>query len=173
MKKYCFLLIVLFFSYGYCELKNYNTDFYFGYGFAKIQNPKNYQFYTFMADFTRNIKKSKHFFYQIEPAIAYVNSPSDNFEIGVSCFLLYKFWEGNFQPYLKLGTGIIYLSQDFVEQSTHFNFASSLCFGVKILLKKFFLNPEIRLRHVSNAGIKLPNEGINSKIFLIGIGSNF
>jgi hypothetical protein len=173
MKKILFFLTVLFFSYGYCELKNYDIDFYFGYGFAKIQNPQNYQFYTFTADFTRSIKNSNKFFYQIEPAISYVKSPSDNFEIGVSCFLLYRFCEGNFQPYLKVGTGIIYLSQEFLEQSTHFNFASSLCFGVKIPLKKFFVNPEIRLRHISNAGIKLPNEGINSKIFLISIGSNF
>ncbi|MGB9677607.1 MAG: acyloxyacyl hydrolase, partial [Candidatus Ratteibacteria bacterium] len=73
----------------------------------------------------------------------------------------------------KVGTGIIYLSSDFVEQSTNFNFASSGCFGVRIQIKKVFLDAEIRLRHVSNAGIKEPNEGINSKIFLIGIGYDF
>ncbi|HOK56207.1 MAG TPA: acyloxyacyl hydrolase [bacterium] len=172
MKKILFLIFLIF-SSGFCEIRNFKVDFYTGYGFAKIQNPKNYEFYTLMVDFTRPIKNSKNFFYQIEPYVSYVFSPADNFEIGVSGFLLYKFSDSNFQPYLKVGTGIIYLSSDFVEQSTHFNFASSVSFGVRVFLKKVFLNTEIRLRHVSNAGIKLPNEGINSKLFLIGIGSDF
>lgn len=172
MKKKLLFLFFLFCTI-FCFAEDFKTDYFIGYSYAKIQNPRNYETFTFLADFTKPIKNSKNFFYQIEPSIAYVKSPSDNFEIGISCFLLYRFSESNFQPYFKIGTGIIYLSTDFIEQSTHFNFASSIALGFKFNLNKFSIYTEGRLRHVSNAGIKEPNEGINSKIFLIGIGHNF
>ncbi|MCM8772671.1 MAG: acyloxyacyl hydrolase [Candidatus Omnitrophica bacterium] len=167
MKKIIVISFFLFAIYAFTE------DFFFGYGFGKIKNPKNYKFYTLMFDFSRPIRSSKNFFFQIEPFISYVESPSDNFEIGLSFFTLYKFSSGNIQPYIKVGTGIIYLSTDFVEQSTHFNFVSSACFGIKFGLKRISFYTEGRIRHVSNAGIKEPNEGINSKIFLIGLSYNF
>ncbi|MFN4226721.1 MAG: acyloxyacyl hydrolase [Candidatus Ratteibacteria bacterium] len=156
-----------------CFADNYNTSFFTGYGFTKIQDPKSYRFNTFVVDFTKPVEGFKNFFFQIEPSIAYVSSPSDNFEVGILLFALYSFSESNFQPYIKIGTGIIYLSTDFIEQATHFNFATSIGLGFKFKLKKLSIYTEGRFRHVSNAGIKLPNEGINSRIFLIGIGYNF
>ncbi|MCM8818918.1 MAG: acyloxyacyl hydrolase [Candidatus Omnitrophica bacterium] len=171
MKK--FFLIIFLFSCLYGWSDDFKTSFFTGYSFAKTKSYESYDFFTFMVDFTKPIKKSKKFFFQIEPVISYVSSPSDNFEIGVSFFALYRFSEGTFQPYIKIGTGIIYLSTDFIEQSTHFNFATSLGLGLTFNLKRFSIYTEGRLRHVSNAGIKQPNEGINSKILLIGIGYTF
>ncbi|MCS7180829.1 MAG: acyloxyacyl hydrolase [bacterium] len=173
MKNLLFLFIFSLFFTIFCSAEDFHPDYFIGYSYSKIKNPKKYEFYTIMCDFSKPIKKSRKFFYQIEPYVSYVISPSDNFEIGVSGFLLYKFNESDFQPYFKIGTGIIYLSTDFIEQSTHFNFASSIGLGFKFKLKKFSIYGEGRLRHVSNAGIKEPNEGINSKIFLSGIEYNF
>lgn len=168
MKNLVLMFFIFPFLYGVAD--GYKTSFFTGYGFAKIQDSKNYRFNTVVVDFTRPVEGFKNFFFQIEPSIAYVSSSSDNFEVGISLFALYSFSETNFQPYIKIGTGIIYLSNDFIEQATHFNFATSIGLGFKFKLKKFSIYTEGRFRHVSNAGIKLPNEGINSRIFLIGIG---
>ncbi|MCM8785191.1 MAG: acyloxyacyl hydrolase [Candidatus Omnitrophica bacterium] len=167
------VLTFLLFSCLYSLADDFKTTFFTGYSFAKTKSYGNYEFYTFIADFTKPIKGSKSCFFQIEPSIAHVLNPSDNFEIGVSLFALYRFSGSNFQPYVKIGTGIVYFSTDFTEQATHFNFATSIGLGLKFSLKRFSIYTEGRFRHVSNAGIKLPNEGINSKIFLFGIGYNF
>ncbi|MCM8810686.1 MAG: acyloxyacyl hydrolase [Candidatus Omnitrophica bacterium] len=148
-------------------------DFFAGYGFAKTESYKSYRFQTILIDFTRPVEGIKNLFFQIEPGISYVSSPSDNFEINLSFFAFYRFFQGNFHPYIKIGTGIIYLSTDFIEQSTHFNFATSLGLGFKFNFEKFSIYTEGRFRHISNAGMKLPNQGINSRILLIGLGYNF
>lgn len=149
------------------------VDFFTGYGYAKVNEQADYHSYPLLVDFSfaipRNHPESRLQF-QLEPLIAYASQPSSNAEVGGSFFLKYRVLTGKFQPYLKVGSGIIYLSQDFQEQATNFNFASSLAVGFSCLVQKEWgVALEARYRHVSNAGFKEPNSGVDSRIFLLGL----
>ncbi len=107
----------------------------------------------------------------LEPFIHTVLKPNDNIEVGTDFLLKYTFPLSDWLcPYLKGGVGISYMSQHTREQSTQYNFVSSGAFGFHFYLKKnLALNLEYRYRHLSNASIKAPNNGINTDFILGGI----
>jgi len=114
--------------------------------------------------------------FQLEPFLALVTQPKVNTEVGTS--FLFKFgllpetW--TWQPYVKGGVGLIYMSHGTLEQSTRFNFISQVGAGFHYFFDKDrSLTLEYRFRHTSNAGIKYPNSGIDLHFCIFGITHHF
>jgi len=114
--------------------------------------------------------------FQIEPFISFVSTPNNNIETGTSFFLKVGILPetSKFQPYVKGGVGMVYMTQHTREQSTQFNFTEQAGIGMQYF---FFKNTafilEGRLRHLSNAKIKEPNIGIDNYFILAGISHRF
>jgi predicted porin len=69
---------------------------------------------------------------------------------------------------------MVYMTNHTPEQSTQFNFISSGGFGAHYFFtKNTALTLEGRIRHLSNAGIKQPNHGINTYLALAGIAYKY
>ncbi|MFC1658088.1 acyloxyacyl hydrolase [Candidatus Omnitrophota bacterium] len=156
-------------------------EFFLGYTRGELDQREDYRFISAAValdfDFKAITKKigfnpSSLVRFQIEPFLGLVTQPENNMEAGTS--FLFKFglapetWK--FQPYLKVGTGMVYMTQHTREQSTQFNFISSLGAGLHYFFEeKSAFTLEYRFRHTSNAGIKDPNKGIDTYTCLFGI----
>jgi len=118
-----------------------------------------------------NISPSGLFEFIIEPVTGVVFNPDRNAEIGINLLLKYGY---KIFPRLYLnfkgGAGLIYITQGTHEQDTQFNFTPQAGMGFQYLLsKRWSLNLEYRYRHLSNAGISDPNDGIETHFCLFGI----
>ncbi|MDD5583622.1 MAG: acyloxyacyl hydrolase [Candidatus Omnitrophica bacterium] len=107
----------------------------------------------------------------LEPFANAVLKPNDNIEAGSNFLLKYVFpLSKKFQPYIKGGEGISYMSQHTKEQSTQYNFLSQAAAGFHYFINdSLAVTMEYRYRHLSNAGIEKPNNGINTDFVLGGI----
>jgi len=156
-----------------------------GFGKAKLKEKGNYHLIPIIFDFDFDLKPLFKktgiswpglLQFQLEPFINIVSRPDNNVELGNAFMLKIGILPetSKFQPYAKAGIGLLYMSQHTPEQSTQFNFFEQGGIGAH-----YFFNPntaftaECRIRHVSNAGIKHPNHGINTLFFLIGTTHKF
>ena len=107
----------------------------------------------------------------LEPFINTVVSPDSNVEIGNNFLLKIGFpLTPRIYPYFEGGLGMVYLTQHTIEQSTQFNFTDQAGVGITFFLKKNLgLSLGYRFRHISNASIKEPNNGINTDSAICGI----
>lgn len=149
------------------------------------ESKRGYQLVPFLVDFDFNLKpltKKLNFNpkqllqFQIEPFISYISSPDANVEAGTSFLLKMGLLPqgSKFQPYIKAGLGLVYMTQHTQEQATQFNFTEQAGIGMHYFLRKntaFTL--EGRFRHLSNSGIDRPNHGINTYFALAGITYQF
>lgn len=156
-----------------------------GFAWGKLRTKDNYNLYPFLVDFdfdlkplTRklNFNPRQLLQFQIEPFISFVSSPEANIETGTSFFLKMGILPetAKFQPYIKLGLGMVYMTQHAREQSTQFNFIEQGGLGLHYFFRKntaFTL--EGRFRHLSNASIKHPNTGINTYFVVAGLSYRF
>jgi hypothetical protein len=149
------------------------------------EKSRAYQLIPFLVDFDFNLKNLTRKInfqpqpllqFQVEPFISYVFSPDDNIETGLSFFFKLGLLPetSRFQPYLKAGPGLLYMSQHTREQSTQFNFTETAGVGMHFFYtKNSAFSLEGRFRHLSNADIKKPNHGINTYSLLLGISYRF
>jgi len=111
--------------------------------------------------------------YQFEPVIGLMTSPSAKFDIGASLIgFKYNFTGlgSRISPHADFGFGVIYEPVDRRVQGTSFNFLLQTGLGVQYFVNdKTAVNVSYRYRHISNAGIKQPNSGINSNFVLVGM----
>ncbi len=109
--------------------------------------------------------------FNIEPFFGQSWSPATDQEYGCGFFLRWQqpVW-GRLGVYLEGGVGPIYMTLDSEEQSTSFNFIDQVGAGVMFEVNDR-LGAELgyRFRHVSNAGIKHPNGGIENDVVLLGL----
>ena len=121
------------------------------------------------------IKTKGRFNLIIEPFTNTIFEPFSNVEIGCNFLAQYTFpLTDKFQPYIKGGAGILYMSLHTREQSTQYNFVPQFGGGFYYFLKdNMALSFEYRYRHLSNAGIKHPNSGINVDMALTGVSFFF
>lgn len=100
----------------------------------------------------------------------------NGYEAGVNLgFLLRKnIADNKLSFYLLISSGPHYLSDTPVRQSNGFVFSNNLCAGVNVkLLKNTYLDVRPGIRHVSNAGFKIPNAGINDMTLTGGFMQTF
>ena len=92
-------------------------------------------------------------------------------EFGLNAGLLVRgiFLSDLLSPYLFISTGPHYISGVPERQSPGFIFSDNLFSGLSIRLQEsFYLDLRFGFRHISNAGLKNPNGGINT--FVVNIG---
>ena len=106
----------------------------------------------------------------VEPFANVITQPNSNVEVGISLLLKYgHHFTSSLLGFIEGGTGMLYTSQNTLEQSTRFNFISQCGLGFQYSFTPgWALSGEYRFRHISNAGISEPNDGINLSLFLIG-----
>lgn len=158
-----------------------SVDLLTGFGWGKLHSNRNYNLVPFGVAFNLNLKKltQKINFnprqllqFQIEPFLNFISSPRSNIETGTTFWFKMGFFPETwkFQPYAKLGAGIVYMTLHTKEQSTQFNFIEQGGLGFHYYFtKNTAFTLEGRWRHLSNAGIDEPNHGINTYFVLTGI----
>jgi hypothetical protein len=149
-----------------------------GYG-KEFSDNVDYKTWFFMADISRSFRKPKKkvfLAWYAQPQFNLVkatNTPKNAFdsEFGLNLGIRnYIRVNPGFYFYQMLGSGPHYISADLERQATGFIFSDNLMLGSLIRLKKqVFLNLQFGIRHISNANINLPNRGVNSLIFMVGI----
>jgi hypothetical protein len=73
-------------------------------------------------------------------------------------------------PYIDLGGGTLF-TNDYVPPGTsHVNFTTTGAIGAHFLRSKYNLSVDLRFMHISNAGLKTPNPGINTLQVRLGFG---
>lgn len=166
------VVFAVYFDYGFKDL-NLTS----GFMKAKIREKKEYQgipfLYRFGFDLRPALKNKSDCLLEfvVEPFTNIVVKPKSNLESG--CNFVFKFapkLTARLYPYVEGGIGMIYLTMQTREQSTRFNFNEVVGGGITYFLKKnIALNLGYRYRHLSNAGIKKPNKGIETAMCLAGI----
>ena len=163
----------------------------FGAGFNALQVPEgNYQIWYFQGKFSREITRKRRnndnknifgralltFEPQINPVFIVFDKNRDfknEIEFGLSVGLQQSFIINNtFEAYIMGSIAPFFTSVRTVRQAQGFLFADNIGLGTYIYLqkdKKLALNIGFRLRHLSNANTRIPNLGINTRNYLIGI----
>jgi lipid A 3-O-deacylase len=77
---------------------------------------------------------------------------------------------GRFSPFMELNGGVLFTNHNVPTGTNTVNFASSLALGTHILQEKYNWSIEARYMHISNAGLAVPNPGINTVQVRLGIG---
>jgi hypothetical protein len=181
------LLVVLFLSFFCIPGKLYALDAvelmtgYFGLGFKDLEESRStYEGVPLYVSFDFDIKPALakiglhpkgRVDFSLEPYAHTILKPDPNLETGTDFLVKYVFpLSDKFQPYIKGGEGLSYMTAHTKEQSTQFNFVSQVAAGFHYFVKQdLALNLEYRFRHLSNAGIDHPNNGINSDFVLGGL----
>jgi len=80
---------------------------------------------------------------------------------------------GHIAPFMELNGGVLFTNHNVPTGTNTVNFASSLALGTHILQQKYNWSIEARYMHISNAGLAVPNPGINTVQVRLGIGRFF
>jgi len=76
----------------------------------------------------------------------------------------------DFYFYQMLGSGPHFITAELDRQATGFIFSDNLFLGaMKGMKKNLLLNIQLGVRHISNANLKLPNRGVNTINFRLGL----
>lgn len=160
-------------------------EFLAGFAWADLKEKEDYELCPLIVDFDFdlkplakkfNLRLKQLFQLQIEPFISFVSQPDANIETGTSFLLKLGLspQTAKFQPYVKAGLGMVYMTQHTREQGTQFNFTEQLGLGAHYFIKKnTAFTIEGRARHLSNSSIKEPNNGIDTLFVIAGISYRF
>ena len=105
-----------------------------------------------------------------EPQFNPSGTPRPNYEFGVGVGLKYAYPVSDvFSVYILGSVGPHYITLNTEDQAQGFIFADTIGGGMSVTISPgSALNFEYRFRHLSNAGLELPNHGIETNIGLIG-----
>ncbi len=97
--------------------------------------------------------------------------PSSEYVLGETTALRYNFATGTrWIPYLDAGAGILGTDIGAPDLGTTFEFNEQFGTGVRFFWRRnLALNFQYRYIHISNAGIKEPNQGVNEHVFYAGV----
>jgi hypothetical protein len=112
----------------------------------------------------------------LEPTFMITTSPSTTFGAGASVLIRYNFVTGTrWVPFFDLGGGILYWNLRLPTLlETQFNFTLQTGPGIHYFATDHLaVTGQVRLHHISNAGIEVPNNGVNSTVYLLGVSYFF
>ena len=112
----------------------------------------------------------------LEPTFMVTTSPSTTFGEGASLLLRYNFVTGTrWVPFFDLGMGILHWNLRLPTiLETQLNFMLQTGPGLHYFATDHLaITGQVRLHHISNAGMKSPNIGINSTVYLLGVSYFF
>jgi hypothetical protein len=146
-----------------------------GYGHA-FSNNTLYNIYYFMGDFSWSFSKQPKnndfvsLYFEPQFNLVHTLRPLD-VEFGANLGIRnYIRVNPGLYFYQMLGSGPHFISAKLDRQATGFIFSDNLFLGALTRLKKdLFLNLQFGLRHISNANLALPNRGVNSINFRVGL----
>jgi hypothetical protein len=76
----------------------------------------------------------------------------------------------NVAPYIDIGGGTLFTNDQVPPGTSRVNFTTSGAIGAHFLKSKYNWSAELRFMHISNAGLKEPNSGINTIQVRFGFG---
>ncbi|HDN86041.1 MAG: hypothetical protein DRP68_05905 [Candidatus Omnitrophota bacterium] len=122
-----------------------------------------------------SLKGKSRLSFIVELFTTLIVQPDTNLEGGLNFLAKYKFnFTKNIKPYIKGGVGIVYMSQHTREQGSQYNFLPQIGAGFHYFVSEnSAISLEYRYRHLSNAGTKRPNKGIETNLALIGFSFFF
>jgi len=77
---------------------------------------------------------------------------------------------GRIVPYLDLGGGALFTNKQAPPGTSRINFTTAGAVGVHFLMGKKTWTADVRFMHISNAGLTVPNPGINTVQLRLGLG---
>lgn len=189
-KQFCILISILFFisqpAFTQIDSSNYNHKFGFTFGYGSqvvqllgfeidLEVPYFYEVYLFEFDYylpfysnkTWSIETQLRFAYGITSYKKKNNSPSisKSNEVGVSSGILIgkSFFENFLKIYFVSSIGPYYSFDTPDRQISGFLFCGNYDIGINLKLKKnILMDLRTGFRHISNAGLRDPNGGLNN-----------
>ena len=79
---------------------------------------------------------------------------------------------GRVAPYLELNGGTLFTTHEVPSGTSTINFTSGAAFGVHFLGERAW-SLDLRYMHISNAGLSVPNPGVNTVQVRLGFGKFF
>jgi hypothetical protein len=114
------------------------------------------------------------FEYAIDAVPGYLIFQPTNTAFGVGLNPLNLNWifatRGRIVPYAELSGGVLFTTQKVPPGTSSVNFTPSAAFGAHFLGEKYAWSLEARYLHISNAGLTVPNPGINTFEIRVGVG---
>ena len=111
----------------------------------------------------------------IEGIVMYDFEPHSGVAGGLTPLLHYEFFrKGRLIPYVEAGVGVIFTDLDLDQQDDGLNFTPQAGLGIRYELSErteFIVG--WRFHHISNAGLRDPNTGLDSSLFLLGMSYHF
>jgi hypothetical protein len=80
---------------------------------------------------------------------------------------------GHVVPYFELSGGALFTNKNVPTGTNTVNFTPSAALGLHLLREKYNWSVEVRYLHISNAGLTVPNPGLNTVEVRLGIGKFF
>jgi lipid A 3-O-deacylase len=115
-----------------------------------------------------------NFEYTVDAVPAYLIFQPANTAYGVGFNPLGLKWNferrGRFSPYFELGGGVLFTDHNVPTYTNTVNFSPSAALGTHILGEKYNWSVEVWYLHISNAGLAVPNPGLNTVQVRVGVG---
>jgi len=145
-----------------------------GTGSGKLKTKDHYKFVPVIARFgfeLIDLGPKNLFEFELEPYVGFVTDPETNKEYGANLLLKYGYFlTKRICPYVEGGAGVVYQKELTVNVGSHVSFLPQAGAGLTYFLNdNLAVNAGYRYRHLSDAGRKEPNRGINSDMWLTGI----
>ncbi len=159
----------------------FEAGFISGAGAGPVEDDR-YKVLLLVAHLGYNIKTVPHgsdrpgiFSLFIEPQVNPIFSPRNDYEAGIGFGVQYLYpLTKKLDPYILSSAGPHYISLNSTDQAPGFNFLLTAGAGFYYYLdSKTAINIGWRFRHISNAGLRHPNLGINIHCGVIGLSFFF
>jgi len=124
-------------------------------------------------------KKKNNFWLYLEPQWVLVNYDTDqpfDLEFGANLGLKYEFNFGKTTLLTAaIGSGPHVITAETTDQSRGFIFSDNIEVGIRQLMKKsdWEVHLKWRWRHISNANLNPPNDGIDTFLIVLGVAKGF
>jgi hypothetical protein len=73
-------------------------------------------------------------------------------------------------PYFELSGGTLFTNHDVPDGTNTLNFTSAAAIGLQFIKEHRTWSVEVRYTHISNAGLEVPNPGLNTVQVRVGLG---
>jgi hypothetical protein len=114
------------------------------------------------------------FEYAVDAEPAYLIFQPANTAYGVGFNPLGLKWNferrGRVSPYFELSGGTLFSDHNVPANTNPVNFTSAAALGTHVLGAKYNWSVELRYLHISNAGLAVPNPGLNTVQVRVGVG---
>lgn len=178
---------IIFCQYTQSYITQKSKGIFLGYGFINELLPENYYYkilqfiYNYSIPILNQQNVNKHnLLVQFEPQLnpVFIKRKKMEIELGTNVGLLYNYkLTENLLLDIGIGSGFHFISIRTNLQARGFIFSDNFILGIskRLKSKKGFMEFSIqtRFRHISNAGLKEPNTGIDNFIILTGLSKVF